>query len=164
MKGINKKMDILSLIHSFSYLGFFIIGFLSTALPFYSPPLYLSLPFILHKTHLSAILATLLTALGMTVGELIPYYIGYASKNVFNKRIEETKIYKKFSYILDRYGLLILPIISAIPFPLFDLVAISYGLTKMDVKTFFILVFAGKLIKTSYVVVIGLYALTHFKV
>jgi len=155
-------MDVLSLIHNFSYLGFFILGFLSTALPLYSPPLYLSLPVILYKTHLSAFLATILTALGMTVGELIPYYIGYASKKVLHKKIENNIVYKKFSIILDKYGLLALPILSSIPFPLFDIVAISYGLTKMDVKTFFILVFAGKLIKTTYVVIIGLYALTHF--
>jgi len=155
-------MDVLSLIYNFSYLGFFILGFLSTALPFYSPPLYLSLPIILYKTHLSALLAIVLTAFGMTVGELIPYYIGYVSEKVLDKKIENNVIYKRFSTILDRYGLLILPILSAIPFPLFDIIAISYGLTKMDIKTFFILVFAGKLIKTTYVVIIGLYALTHF--
>jgi len=152
------------LVYNFSYLGFFILGFISTALPFYSPPLYLSLPLILYKTHLNTLLATILTALGMTVGELIPYYIGYASEKVLDKKLIDNKVYNKFSNILDRYGLIILPIVSAIPFPLFDIIAISYGLTKMNVKTFFILVFAGKLIKTSYVVLIGLYALTHFAI
>jgi len=149
------------LIYTFSYFGFFILGILSTAIPFFSPPLYLSLPLILYKTHLSKLLATILTALGMTVGELVAYSIGYVGEKAFDKKIKDNPIYKKFSNILDKYGQIILPLFAAIPFPFFDIIAISYGFAKTDIKTFFILVFSGKLIKTSFVVILGSYALMH---
>jgi len=154
-------MNALSLIYNLSYPGFFILGLISTAIPFYSPPLYLSLPFILYKTHLNTFLAIILTALGMTTGQLTSYYIGYTGEKLLDKKLENNKIYKKFLDILEKYGLLILPVTAAIPFPIFDIIAISYGLAREDVKTFFILVFIGKLIKTSYVTIIGLYILTH---
>jgi len=154
-------MDVLTLIYTFSYLGFFILGFLSTAIPFFSPPLYLSLPLILYKTNLSKILATILTALGMATGEIVSYSIGYAGEKAIDKKIRNNYFYKKFSNALDKYGLIILPLLSAIPFPFFDIVGMSYGFAKVDIKTFFIFVFAGKLIKTSFVVILGSYILTY---
>jgi len=153
-------MDVLDLIYTFSYFGFFILGFLSTAAPI-SPPLYLSLPLILHITNLNALLATILTALGMTVGELIPYYIGYVGEELLNEKIKNNPVYRRFSNILNKYGIIALPIIVVIPFPFFDAAAALYGFAKIDIKTFFILVFVGKLVKTSFVVILGYYALIH---
>jgi len=153
-------MNVLDLIYTFSYFGFFILGFISTALPF-SPPLYLSLPLILHLTGLNNLLAIIITSLGMTVGELIPYYMGYVGEEALDKKINNNPIYKKLSNILNKYGLIILPLIVAIPFPLFDIVAIFYGFAKIDIRTFFILVLSGKLVKTSFVVILGSYALMY---
>ncbi|MEM4841300.1 MAG: VTT domain-containing protein [Nanopusillaceae archaeon] len=153
-------MDISFLIDTFSYFGFFLIGFFSTFGLFISPPLYLFIPIILTMKKFNLILVTILTALGMSVGDCIGYLIGYSGEKVLEKKLIKKEKYIKFSKFLDKYGHIIIPILAAIPFPFFDTVAILYGFAKSDIKNFFLYLFIGRLIKIAFIILGGLYVMS----
>jgi len=135
------------------------IGLLSTIGLFISPPLYLSLPLILYKTKFNPILSTLLVALGMSVGDTIGYFIGFSSEKLLENKIYEKERYKKFSEFINKYGPITIPLLSALPFPFFDALAIACGFAKIDIKSYFIYLFFGRLIKVSLIVIAGQYIL-----
>ncbi len=153
-------MDIGSIISSFSYFGFFLIGFFSTLGLFISPPLYLSLPIIIQKGGFNPFFAIILTALGMSVGDTIGYFIGFSSEKIVEDKINKKKKYQKFSNLLNKYGPIIISIFAAMPFPFYDALAIACGFAKVNIKTYFIYLFIGRLVKVSLVVAGGYYLIT----
>lgn len=88
-------------------------------------------------------LVALFAALGSTVGELVGYLFGHATK----------ELSPKFKKLLDTLNArihnetLIVFILALLPLPFFDVVGIYSGGTRMNLIKFFIACFVGKFIK-----------------
>ena len=96
------------------------------------------------------ILVAFVIALGATIGELTGYLAGISAQEI----IDEPK-YKKVRGWMDKHGLWAIFVLAAIPNPAFDLAGIVAGATKIPVKKYFGVTFAGKLIKFILIAFLG---------
>ena len=118
-------------ISNIGYLGLFVLCFLANAtvlLPSPSLMIAASCALIMNPW-----LVALCAALGSTLGEFIGYAFGTVTEDLSPK-------FKTFETLL-------VFILAALPLPLFDLVGIYSGGTKMNLIKFFLACFVGKLIK-----------------
>jgi membrane protein YqaA with SNARE-associated domain len=90
-------------------------------------------------------------ALGATIGEMTGYLAGYGSEDIIEKNLRLQRV-KKW---IDRYGLLVIFALAAIPNPLFDLAGIIAGATEISVKKYLAIVFLGKMIKFGVFAYLG---------
>ena len=79
-------------------------------------------------------------AIGAALGEMIGYYAGRCLGNVLSE-----KIIKRIKIIKHKY--LIVFLFSLLVIPIFDIIGILSGVTKMNKLKFFGICFAGNLIK-----------------
>lgn len=123
------------------YLGLFVLCFLANAtvlLPAPSLMIAASCALIMNPW-----LVALCAALGSTLGEFVGYAFGTVTEDLS----------PKFKNLLDKLTTkihnqtLLVFILAALPLPLFDLVGIYSGGTKMNLIKFFLACFVGKLIK-----------------
>lgn len=123
------------------YLGLFFLCFLANAtvlLPAPSLMIAASCALIMNPW-----LVALCAALGSALGEFIGYAFGTVTEDLSPKF---QKILNKLTSKIHSQTLLVF-ILAALPLPLFDLVGIYSGGTKMNLIKFFLACFAGKLIK-----------------
>jgi len=109
-------------------------------------------------TALNPVVLGIVAGIGSAIGELSGYLAG-ASGRVFVPSHQREQ-FERLQRLTDRYGALLLFVLAAIPFPLFDFAGIIAGMIKMRVSTFIIAVSAGKSIK--YIVMISLGAAPLF--
>lgn len=91
-------------------------------------------------------IVALVAALGTTVGELVGYIFGCITNDIsprFQSFVE--KISKKI-----QNPLLIVFVFAVLPLPLFDIVGVYSGSTKMNLAKFSIVCFVGKLVKMLF--------------
>jgi len=123
------------------YLGVFVLCFVANVtvlLP--SPSLMIAASCALI---LNPVLVALCAAAGSSLGELTGYALGSVSEDLspkFSKFLE--KITKKI-----HNDVLLVFLLALLPLPLFDLVGIYSGGTKMNLFKFLIVCFIGKFIK-----------------
>lgn len=124
-----------------SYLGLFFLCFLANS------TILLPAPSLMIATSCALImnpwLVALFASLGSSLGELIGYAFGSVSKEVSPKF--QTLIDKLTTKIHNQT--LLVFVLAVLPLPLFDVVGIYSGGTKMNLIEFYITCFAGKLIK-----------------
>jgi uncharacterized membrane protein YdjX (TVP38/TMEM64 family) len=92
-----------------------------------------------------------ISAAGATLGEMTGYVAGLSGKAI----IERQDVYDRFQAWMDRYGLVALFVLAAIPNPFFDLAGIIAGISKMRVTTFFVVTCAGKIVKFLIIAYLG---------
>lgn len=123
------------------YLGLFLLCFLANAtvlLPAPSLMIAASCALIMNPW-----LVALCAALGSTLGEFVGYAFGTVTKDLS----------PKFKALLDKLTTrihnrtLLVFLLAVLPLPLFDVVGIYSGGTKMNLFKFFAACFIGKLIK-----------------
>ena len=126
------------------YLGVFLLCFLANA------SVLLPAPSLLIAASCSLImnpwLVALFASLGSSLGEFVGYAFGRATEDVSPKF--KTVMNKLTSKIHNQT--LIVFILAALPLPLFDLIGIYSGGTKMNLVKFFLACFAGKFIKVLF--------------
>lgn len=136
---INK--DKLQNISSTSYLGLMVLCFLANStilLPAPSLMIAASCALILNPW-----LVAIFAALGSSLGEFVGYAFGSISKDIS----------PKLQVFLDRFlskiknQTILVFILALLPLPLFDVVGIYSGGTKMNPVKFFVACYIGKLIK-----------------
>lgn len=123
------------------YLGLFVLCFLANAtvlLPAPSLMIAASCALIMNPW-----LVAVCAALGSTLGEFVGYAFGTVTEDLsptFKNLLDKltTKIHNQTLLVF---------ILAVLPLPLFDLVGIYSGGTKMNLIKFFLACFAGKLIK-----------------
>jgi membrane protein YqaA with SNARE-associated domain len=97
------------------------------------------------------VLVGLVAGLGEALGEFTGYATGVGGRVV----LEERAFYRRVVRFMERYGVLAMFVLAAIPNPFFDIAGVAAGATKMPVWRFFIAVLLGKIFKGMYVATAG---------
>ena len=108
---------------------------------------------------LNPFLSGVVSALGSSIGEMTAYFAGKGGKGLVNSN----KNVQKFERWMAKYGLWTIFVLAAIPNPVFDAAGIVAGATGISIKKFFVIVFAGKLIKFLIVAYAGYYLAGMYK-
>ncbi len=101
---------------------------------------------------------------GMAVGEVTAYYTGYLGSELargreipgpkrFRAAIE--RIVRGIDWLMDRWGMATLFVLSAVPNPLFEVAGITAGSVRMPFKRFFPAVTAGKIVRGLLLAYLG---------
>lgn len=131
------------------YFGVFVACFAANAtilLP--APGIFVV---IQYSQFLNPIFIVILGGFGTSLGEMIGYLLGRSGKEVINFNTEN-KILIWFS----KKPYFTVFAFSVIPLPLFDIVGIAAGMTKVNSLLFWLTCFAGKVLKMT--VYVALYA------
>lgn len=131
------------------YLGVFLACFAATATILLPAPGILVV--IQYAQFLNPVIVILLGSVGTALGEMIGYFLGRTGNEIANINTE-----KKFFMWLMKKPVLSVFLFSLIPLPIFDVVGICAGMTKMNPLKFFVACFLGKLLKmTGYVLLVN---------
>jgi len=139
------------LLKSFGYFGIFFISLISTSTIFLPAPLYLIIV-AASALGMNPFLIALSSAIGMAIGELTSYFIGLGGKKLLEKKHKRAA--KKFEIFFKKYGFIAVVITAFIPFP-FDIVGISAGLGRYEIKKFLLAVFIGRFFKAILLALLG---------
>jgi membrane protein YqaA with SNARE-associated domain len=134
------------------YIGAFVVSLIASAtivLP--APGLAI---IIAMSPALDPILLGLVAGIGSAIGELSGYAAGAGGRMLIPP--ERQAQFDWLRQLTHRYGALILGLLAALPFPLFDFAGIVAGVIRMPVLRFLLAVTVGKSIK--YIVLILLSA------
>lgn len=137
------------------YVGIFFAQLISYATIFLPLP-GIALVFV-YGAILNPFIIGLFGALGAAFGELVGYGAGYGG-NVLILR-KNKKWARKTKALFKRYNpFFVVLALAAFPFP-FDVVGILCGLSRYDVKRFWLAVFIGNFFKLTIVALGGYYGL-----
>ena len=89
----------------------------------------------------------LLAGVGEALGEMSGYAVGYGGGSILERR----KFYPKLRRWMERRGILVLFLASAVPNPFFDLVGIAAGGVRFPLLRFIVTVWVGKTVKSMIV-------------
>jgi len=126
---------------SYGYLGIFIISVLGNATIILPVPVILTA--FLGGGIFNPFLVGLVSSFGATIGELTGYIAGRSGRVV----IKDNARFEKIEKWMAKYGLWTIFVLAVIPNPAFDLAGIVSGATKIPVWKYFLVTWAGKLIK-----------------
>jgi uncharacterized membrane protein YdjX (TVP38/TMEM64 family) len=141
--------DRLSDATNYGYLGLFLISVLGNATIVLPVPTLVTA--FLGGGIYSPVIVGIISAAGATIGELTGYVAGLGGQAI----IENQDIYDRFDRWMDRYGLLALFVLAAIPNPFFDVAGIIAGMSRMRVATFMLVTWAGKIVKFVLIAYLG---------
>ena len=135
------------LINNLSYIGIFLSSIIvSASILVPLPGQLIVVSAVLLK--LNPFLVSVVVALGSMIGEMTGYGVGLAGWKVaqgkFKKHEKLVKTIKKYYH---KYAFWVILVTAFLFFP-FDLVGILSGLSRYDVKKFFVAGFIGKFFKT----------------
>jgi len=142
-------------IETAGYASIFFLSFIGAALIFL-PVSALAAVCVAVAVDLNPFMVALVAASAEAVGEMTGYLAGMGGKSFF----ERNRFYLRFKNLFSRYAALSLLIGSAIPNPLFDCLGIAAGSILYPVKRFLLLVFAGKVIKFTWIALGCYYGVT----
>ncbi|MBI5347077.1 MAG: VTT domain-containing protein [Candidatus Aenigmarchaeota archaeon] len=150
----------LGLVSTWGYLAVFLAGFFSTFTLFLPSPTFIVV-FILGST-LNPILLGIIGGLGAAVGEMIGYAVGYgASYSAIKIKKKYSKKRELVKRLFEKYKPpVIIFLFSAAPVLPFDLVGLLCGAVNYDKKKFFVITFAGKIVKYTMIAYAGLYGMS----
>lgn len=143
----------LSYFKQFGYVGLFILNTLGSATLALPTPLFMTA--FAAGAVLNPAIVTLVSSFGSAVGELTGYWAGLNAGELAEKDKNVLRV-KKW---MEKYGLLALFLLSAIPNPIFDAAGIFAGATKIPIKKYLIVVWLGKIIKFGVLAYTGLFML-----
>jgi len=155
------------LVKTFSYIGVFAASLIGTSSIFIPFPLDTIISFSASGLGLNPLLVGIFAGLGASLGEITGYLVGLGSREIIEERKVNKTIGKGAKFLtklFEKHGFFVLPILAFIPFP-FDLVGISAGIGRYDVKKFFLGTFLGRVFRCtliayiSYIAVPGLLTL-----
>ncbi len=141
--------DRLRSVTSYGYLGLFVISIIGNATIILPVPTFLTA--FLGGGIYNPVLVGIISAAGATIGELTGYLAGLGGKAI----VENRDMYDRFSRWMERYGLVALFVLAAIPNPFFDVAGIIAGMSHMRVSTYILVVWAGKIVKFVLIAYLG---------
>lgn len=136
---------------SWGYFGAFVINAISSAtlvLPVPGAALVLAM-----GTQLNPWWLCIVSGLGSAVGELTGYFAGATGQQLIpdSQRAKMDRLHN----LTEKYGALILIVLAAYPFPLFDMAGIVAGASKMHIWKFVTATAIGKAIKYGFLIALG---------
>jgi len=93
----------------------------------------------------------LIAGLGEALGEFSGYAAGYGGRIMVENRPEYQRIHRW----MDRHGSITMFLMSTIPNPFFDVAGLAAGAVQMPMRSFFVAVLAGKVIKDWWMAAVG---------
>jgi membrane protein DedA with SNARE-associated domain len=102
--------------------------------------------------------------LGMALGEITAYYGGYLGAEVVRgrelpgpKRFHPTieRIVRGIRWLMDRWGMATLFVLSAVPNPLFEVAGLTAGSVRMPFRRFMLAVITGKIVRGILLAYLG---------
>jgi uncharacterized membrane protein YdjX (TVP38/TMEM64 family) len=136
-------------LQSYGYLGLFLLSILGNATIVLPVPIILTA--FLGGAIFNPLIVGVVVSLGATIGEMTGYLAGAGGGEIIKKDPRVKKIRKW----MEKYGLLTLLVLAAIPNPLFDLAGIVAGATKIPIYKYLTVVWVGKFIKFVTISYIG---------
>ncbi len=133
----------------YGYPGLFLISILGNATIVLPVPTLLTA--FLGGAIYHPVLVGVISAAGATIGELTGYLAGLGGQAI----VENRALHDRFQGWMNRYGLIALFVLAAIPNPFFDIAGIIAGMSRMKVHTFMLLTWAGKIVKLVIVALLG---------
>lgn len=133
----------LSDFRSFGLLGIFLINFFGSATIFLPAPAIASV--FAGGLVYSPLAVALFAALGAAIGDMIGFFLGYSGHKIFLKKNHAR--YAMIKGLFHRFGDLIIFLFAFIPNPLFDGVGLFAGALAFSPRRFFIILFAGRLLR-----------------
>lgn len=136
---------------NWGYVGAFVISLVASATIILPAPGIAVV--IAMGTALDPVLLGIVAGLGSAVGELSGYLAGASGRALIPHR-QRTQ-FEQLHRLTDRYGAVLLLVLSAIPFPLFDFAGIIAGMLKIRITTFLATVAVGKSVKYILMILLG---------
>lgn len=145
--------EILLKLIEFRYLGVFLISLISNSIPFVGLP-YLNVLVVLSPflNFEDILFIVIVSALGASIGKIVIYTIGAGMRVTLSERTKENLIF--FEKIFKKWGFFAILLFSASPLP-DDVLYIPLGIARYKISYYFLAVFLGKIVITSYVLVFG---------
>jgi len=138
---------------AYGYPGVFVISLLGSATIIVPAP-SIAVVFAMGAV-LNPFLIGPVAGLGEALGELTGYLAGATGRAV----IEDKGFYHKMAAWTQRYGLILIFVLSAVPNPVFDVAGIAAGALKIPLWQFLVVCFLGKTVKATVVALLGAGAL-----
>ena len=133
------------------YVGAFIISLISSATIILPAP---GLAVVVAMGGaLDPVLLGIVAGVGSAVGELSGYLAGSSGRALIPSSRREQ--FEQIHRLTERYGAVLLFLLAAIPFPLFDFAGIIAGMLRIRIWTFLAAVAAGKSIKYVILILLG---------
>lgn len=145
--------EILPKIAEFQYPGIFLISLISNSIPFVGLP-YLNVLVILSPflSFEEVVIVSIVSALGASIGKIVIYVIGAGMRITLSEKTKENLIF--FEKIFRKWGFFAIFLFAASPLP-DDVLYIPLGIAKYRISHYFLAVFFGKVVITSYVLFAG---------
>jgi uncharacterized membrane protein YdjX (TVP38/TMEM64 family) len=93
----------------------------------------------------------LVAGLGEAIGEFSGYAAGYGGRLI----IQERPAYARIHAWMQKRGFITMFLMSTIPNPVFDIAGLAAGAVQMPVRSFFVAVLSGKIIKNTWIAAAG---------
>jgi len=138
---------------TFGYPGVFVLALLCNITFFLPTPLVVPI-YAMGATH-NPILLGLCSGLGSTIGEFSSYYIGIGGSKIINERYDKQVAITK--RLLDRHGAFLIFLFALTPLP-DDLLLVTFGIIKYDLKKAFTAMLLGKILMNTIVSCAGKYS------
>ena len=144
--------DLLSRFKNWGYFGAFVINIVASAtliLPVPGVALVLAM-----STQLNPWVLCIVSGAGSAIGELTGYFAGATGQRLIPD--SQRSAMERLHRLTEKYGALLLIVLAAYPFPLFDLAGIVAGASKMRLWKFIAATAIGKSIKYGFLIVLGI--------
>jgi len=142
------------LIIRFSYVAIFFLSVLGTSTLFIPFPLDVILSFA-GSIGLNPLFLGIVVGMGSATGELTGYLVGAGGRMVIEeKKRRMPKIIKFFTNSFEKYGFGVIALTAFIPFP-FDFIGILSGVSKYNIKKFYIAVALGRVTRALLFAYLG---------
>lgn len=93
------------------------------------------------------------SALGGSLGDMVGFLLGHASKHLFIKN--HHKVYMNFKRLFHKTGIFVIFIFAFIPNPFFDAIGILAGIFHFPPARFFIILLAGRFLRSLLLAYLG---------
>ncbi|MEZ4677683.1 MAG: VTT domain-containing protein [Caldilineaceae bacterium] len=133
------------------YLGAFLISLVASATIILPAPGIVVV--IAMGAALNPIVLGIVAGLGSAFGELTGYAAGRGGRTLIPA--QQQKQFEQIQSLTRKHGPLLLAVLAAIPFPLFDFAGIVAGMLRIRVFNFFLAVAIGKSIKYVIMIILG---------
>ncbi|MBI4310359.1 MAG: VTT domain-containing protein [Chloroflexi bacterium] len=129
------------------YPALFLISLLGNASIILPVPAFLAICY--GGATLSPVLAGMAGGLGQALGETTGYVAGFSGSDL----AQRSRLYKRVKPWMDRCGWLVVLAFALIPLPLFDVVGLIAGATRMPLWQFLVVTIVGKTLRAVGVAV-----------
>ena len=160
--------DITDDLEGFGYFSVFLMNLASTATFYFPVPGLTAAAQVLIITEADNTgypwLIGAVGGIGMALGEITAYYAGLLGAEIvrgrelpgpkrFHPHIE--RIVRGISWLMDRWGMATLFVLSAVPNPLFEVAGLTAGSVRMPFRRFILSVTAGKIVRGILLAYLG---------